>query len=458
MATLFCLARGAVRCGNYSSVKCLNKPAITTLLASRRDLASYARTKPHLNIGTIGHIDHGKTTLTAAITKVLSQDGYCDFRDYDKIDNAPEERVRGITINSFHVEYETATRHYSHVDCPGHADYIKNMICGASRMDGCILVVAATDGQMPQTREHLLLAKQIGIKKLCVFINKADMVDDEELVDLVDMEMREVLDDFGYDGDNTPFIVGSAKCALDDEKPELGVDAVRKLMEAVDEYIDTPVRNLDDPFLLPVEDTYNIPGRGTVVSGRIERGRAKKGMAIEVLGKGQIISTQILGVQTFKKDLDGGGEAGDDVGILVKGLAQNQVKRGMVLAAPGSIDQISEFKAQCYFMKAAEGGRPKAWVNGFEPVVFSNSSYVATKLFLPKGVDMCMPGDNHEITLKCAGESALPLEIGTKFTIRESNSTVGTGIVTEIINIKKAEAKMEEKKGKAKGGKAAKAK
>lgn len=453
---MFCLARGAVRCGSYSSIKCLNKSVIATVLASRRTFASFDRSKPHLNIGTIGHIDHGKTTLTAAITKVLAEDGYCDFRDYDKIDNAPEEKVRGITINSFHVEYETATRHYSHVDCPGHADYIKNMICGASRMDGAILVVAATDGQMPQTREHLLLAKQIGIKNMCVFINKADVVDDEELIDLVDMEMRELLDSFGYDGDNTPFIVGSAKCALDDERPELGADAVRQLMKAVDEHIPTPDRNLDGPFLLPVEDTYSIAGRGTVLSGRIERGRVQKGMQAEIIGKGVIIPTQIMGVQTFKKELDNGGEAGDDVGILVRGLKQSEVRRGMVIAAPGSIAQICEFKAQCYFLKVSEGGRPKAWVSGFQPVVFSRSSYVATSLHLPDGVEMCMPGDNHELTLKCMAGATLPMEIGTKFTIRESNKTVGTGIVTELLKIVKNE---EKKTGKAagKGGKKAKA-
>lgn len=392
---------------------------------------TFSRDKPHVNIGTIGHVDHGKTTLTAAITKVLSEAGGAKFKGYADIDNAPEERARGITINAAHVEYETDTRHYGHIDCPGHADYIKNMITGAAQMDGAILVVAATDGQMPQTREHLLLANQVGVKHLCVFINKADMVDDAELMELVEMEIRELLTEYGFDGDETPIICGSALCALEDKLPEVGLERIRELIEAVDGHIPLPERDLDKPFLMPVEDSFSIPGRGTVITGSIERGVIKKGDEVELLGQGKnTIKTIATGLEMFHKSLDQG-EAGDNLGCLVRGVKREEVKRGMVLSAPGTTKAIKKCRAQVYILKKEEGGRHKPFVSNYTPQMYVRTGDVASTITLDDGKEFVMPGEDANFNLTLM--HPMPLEKGLRFTMREGSKTVGTGVITELI-------------------------
>ena len=392
---------------------------------------SYARVKPHVNIGTIGHVDHGKTTLTAAITKVLSESGGSKFKNYADIDNAPEERARGITINAAKVEYETENRHYGHIDCPGHADYIKNMITGASQMDGAILVVAATDGQMPQTREHLLLANQVGVKHLVVFVNKVDVVDDEELMELVEMEIRELLSEYGYDGDETPVICGSALCALEDKKDEMGIDKINELIKAIDDHIPLPVRDLDKPFLMPVESTFSIPGRGTVISGSIERGVIKKGDELELVGHGKhVVKTISTGLEMFHKSLDRG-EAGDVLGTLVRGIKREDAKRGMVLCAPGTVKAYKKCKAQVYILTKEEGGRHKPFVSNYTPQMYIRTGDVAATITLDEGKEFIMPGEDASFELNLFHET--PLENGLRFTLREGSKTVGTGVVTELL-------------------------
>jgi len=391
---------------------------------------SYRRTKPHVNIGTIGHVDHGKTTLTAAITKLLSQHGGAKFKSYADIDNAPEEKARGITINAANVEYETETRHYGHIDCPGHADYIKNMITGASQMDGAILVVAATDGQMPQTREHLLLANQIGVKDLVVFINKVDIVDDDELMELVEMEVREMLTEYGYDGDETPIISGSALCALEDRKPEIGVEKINELIQAIDKHIPLPVRDLDKPFLMPIEMAFSIPGRGTVISGSIERGIVKKGDELELIGQGKNAKTIATGLEMFYKSLDSG-EAGDCIGILVRSVKRDDAKRGMVLCAPGSVKTYKKCKAQVYILTKEEGGRHKPFVSNYKAQMYIRTGDVAAYMTLTEGKEFVMPGEDSSFVLDLLHET--PLEKGLRFTLREGGRTIGTGVVTEIL-------------------------
>ncbi|CEH17231.1 translation elongation factor tu [Ceraceosorus bombacis] len=393
----------------------------------------YVRNKPHMNIGTIGHVDHGKTTLTAAITKVLFESsGQGKFVDYASIDKAPEEKARGITISSAHVEYETANRHYAHVDCPGHADYIRNMITGAAQMDGAIIVVSATDGQMPQTREHLLLAKQVGIKKLVVFINKVDQVDDKEMLELVDMEMRDLLSTYGFDGENTPIVQGSALAALEGKNPDIGSEAIVKLMAETDAWLEQPVRDLDKPFLMPVEDVFSISGRGTVVTGRVERGIISKGQEIELVGLGNSLKTTLTGVEMFHRELDRG-EAGDNMGALLRGVRRDQVRRGQVLALPGSIKPVKKFEGQYYILTAQEGGRRSPFASGYRPQLFIRTADVTISLTLPEGQEdqMVMPGDN--VTLNGELTHDLPIEIGSRFTLREGGRTIGTGICTKIV-------------------------
>ncbi len=391
----------------------------------------FERTKPHVNIGTIGHIDHGKTTLTAAITKVLAEKGLSDFVDFDKIDNAPEEKERGITINTAHVEYETEKRHYAHIDCPGHADYIKNMVTGAAQMDGAILVVAATDGPMPQTREHVLLARQVNVPAIVVFINKVDLVDDEELLDLVEMEVRDLLSFYEFDGDNAPVIRGSALGALNGE-PEW-VEKVMELMNAVDEYIPEPVRDTDKPFLMPVEDVFSITGRGTVATGRIETGIVHTGDPVEIVGlrkDPKPMKSVVTGVEMFRKILDEG-MAGDNVGLLLRGIEKTDIKRGMVIAAPGTITPHTRFKAQVYVLKKEEGGRHTPFHNHYRPQFYLRTLDVTGEVILPEGVDMVMPGDNLEIEVQLIYPVAL--NVGLRFAIREGGRTVGAGQITEII-------------------------
>uniref|UniRef100_A0A8C4ZJZ1 Elongation factor Tu n=1 Tax=Gadus morhua TaxID=8049 RepID=A0A8C4ZJZ1_GADMO len=402
---------------------------------SRRNMAveakkTFSRDKPHVNIGTIGHVDHGKTTLTAAITKVLAEAGGARFKKYEDIDNAPEEKARGITINASHVEYSTANRHYAHTDCPGHADYVKNMITGTAQMDGCILVVAATDGQMPQTREHLLLARQIGVEHMVVFINKADAVDDQEMLELVELEIRELLTEFGYDGEKTPVVIGSALCALENKQPEIGVDAVMKLLDIVDSYIPLPKRQLDKPFLLPIEGVYSIPGRGTVVTGTLERGVIKKGEDCEFVGHNRHFKTVVTGVEMFHQSLDRA-EAGDNLGALVRGLKREDVRRGMVMSKPGSIKPHQKVKAQIYILTKEEGGRHKPFVSNFMPVMFSLTWDMACKVTLPNEKEMVMPGEDTSLTLTL--RQPMVLEKGQRFTLRDGNRTIGTGLVTDIL-------------------------
>ncbi|ATA88823.1 elongation factor Tu [Capnocytophaga cynodegmi] len=391
---------------------------------------TFDRSKPHLNIGTIGHVDHGKTTLTAAITKVLADAGLSEQRSFDSIDNAPEEKERGITINTSHVEYQTATRHYAHVDCPGHADYVKNMITGAAQMDGAILVVAATDGPMPQTREHILLGRQVGIPRIVVFMNKVDMVDDPELLELVELEMRELLSSYDYDGDNGPIVQGSALGALNGEPK--WVDTVMKLMDAVDSWIELPTRDIDKPFLMPIEDVFTITGRGTVATGRIETGVAKTGEPVEIIGMGaEKLTSTITGVEMFRKILDRG-EAGDNVGLLLRGIDKKDIKRGMVICKPGSVKPHAKFKAEVYILSKEEGGRHTPFKDKYRPQFYVRTTDVTGTISLPEGVEMVMPGDNLTITVELL--QPIALNVGLRFAIREGGRTVGAGQVTEILD------------------------
>ena len=392
--------------------------------------AKFERTKPHVNIGTIGHVDHGKTTLTAAITKYLSMAGLAESRSYEQIDNTPEEKARGITINTSHVEYETALRHYAHVDCPGHADYVKNMITGAAQMDGAILVVAATDGPMPQTREHIVLARQVGVPYIVVFMNKCDQVDDPELLDLVEMEIRDLLSSYGFPGDNTPIIRGSALMALNAnsaDAPEM--KCIAELMDAVDTYIQEPQRPTDQPFLMPVEEVYTITGRGTVATGRVERGVLKMGEEIELVGIKPTRKVVVTGIEMFRKSLDEA-RAGDNAGILLRGIQRNEIERGQVLAKTGSIKPHTKFKAQVYVLKKEEGGRHTPFFNGYRPQFYFRTTDITGSIKLPEGVEMVMPGDN--ITMDVELINPVAIEKGLRFAIREGGRTVGSGIVSEI--------------------------
>ena len=391
---------------------------------------NFDRSKPHLNIGTIGHVDHGKTTLTAAITKVLSDAGYSEARSFDSIDNAPEEKERGITINTSHVEYQTANRHYAHVDCPGHADYVKNMVTGAAQMDGAILVVAATDGPMPQTREHILLGRQVGIPRIVAFLNKADMVDDAELLELVEMEVRDLLSFYDYDGDNTPVVLGSALGALNGEQK--WVDSVLKLMEGVDSYIELPKREVDKDFLMPVEDVFSITGRGTVATGRIETGIANSGDEVDIIGMGaEKLKSTITGIEMFRKILDKG-EAGDNAGILLRGIEKTDITRGMVICKPGSVTPHAKFKAEVYILKKEEGGRHTPFHNNYRPQFYVRTTDVTGNIVLPSGVEMVMPGDN--LTIEVDLISPIALNEGLRFAIREGGRTVGAGQVTQLLD------------------------
>ena len=390
---------------------------------------TFQRGKPHLNIGTIGHVDHGKTTLTAAITTVLATDGLAAKQDFESIDNAPEEKERGITINTSHVEYETENRHYAHVDCPGHADYVKNMVTGAAQMDGAILVVAATDGPMPQTREHILLARQVGVPRLVVFMNKVDMVDDEELLELVDMEIRDLLSFYDFDGDNSPVVQGSALGALNGE--DSWVATVKELMVQVDAWIEMPVRDVEKDFLMPVEDVFSITGRGTVATGRIETGVANTGDVVDILGMGaENLQSTVTGVEMFRKILDRG-EAGDNVGLLLRGIEKSQIKRGMVICKPGSVTPHDKFKAEVYVLKKEEGGRHTPFHNKYRPQFYIRTTDVTGEIILPDGTEMVMPGDNLTITVNLI--STVALNKGLRFAIREGGRTVGAGQVTEIL-------------------------
>ncbi len=391
---------------------------------------TFNRNKPHLNIGTIGHVDHGKTTLTAAITKVLADAGYSEAKAFDQIDNAPEERERGITINTSHVEYETANRHYAHVDCPGHADYVKNMVTGAAQMDGGILVVAATDGPMPQTREHILLCRQVNVPRIVVFLNKVDMVDDAELLELVDMEVRDLLSSYEYDGDNTPVIQGSALGALNGDAK--WVATVTELMDAVDTWIEEPVRDQDKPFLMPIEDVFSITGRGTVATGRIEAGVINSGEPVDIVGMGEEkLTSTVTGVEMFRKILDRG-EAGDNVGLLLRGIEKSDIRRGMVIAKQGSVTPHKKFKAEVYILTKEEGGRHTPFHNRYRPQFYVRTTDVTGEIHLPEGVEMVLPGDNLTITVELL--QPIALNEGLRFAIREGGRTVGAGQVTEIID------------------------
>ena len=391
---------------------------------------TFDRSKPHLNIGTIGHVDHGKTTLRAAITKVLAEQGLSELKSFDQIDNAPEEKERGITINTSHVEYQTASRHYAHVDCPGHADYVKNMVTGAAQMDGAILVVAATDGPMPQTREHILLGRQVGIPRIVVFLNKADQVDDAELLELVEMEVRDLLNFYKYDGDNTPVVLGSALGALNGEAK--WVETVSKLMESVDSWIELPTREVDKDFLMPIEDVFSITGRGTVATGRIETGVANTGDTVDIIGMGaEKLASTVTGVEMFRKILDRG-EAGDNVGILLRGIEKTDISRGMVICKPGSVKPHKKFKAEVYILKKEEGGRHTPFHNNYRPQFYVRTTDVTGNIELPSGVEMVMPGDNLTITVDLI--SPIACSVGLRFAIREGGRTVGAGQVTEILD------------------------
>ncbi|KAH7915817.1 translation elongation factor Tu [Hygrophoropsis aurantiaca] len=432
--TLFARCRTAT--WKPSSAPSLPSVASWGARRSYADAASkFSRAKPHMNIGTIGHVDHGKTTLTAAITKVLSANGAAKFTDYSQIDKAPEEKARGITINSAHVEYETGNRHYGHIDCPGHADYIKNMITGAAQMDGAIIVVSATDGQMPQTREHLLLARQVGIKKLVVFINKVDMISDPEMLELVDMEMRDLLSTYNFDGENTPIIMGSALAALEGRDDEIGAKKIESLVQACDEWLDVPPRDLEKPLLMPVEDVFSISGRGTVATGRVERGIANKGDEVEIVGLGATFKTTLTGIEMFHKELDRG-EAGDNMGCLLRGVKREQVRRGQVIIAPGSMKSVKKFQAQIYVLTKDEGGRYTPFMSNYRPQLFLRTADITVSLTFPEGTAdaedrMVMPGDNVEMICDLVHDVAA--EAGSRFTLREGGRTVGTGIVTKIL-------------------------
>ena len=393
--------------------------------------AKFERTKPHCNIGTIGHVDHGKTSLTAAITKILAETGGATFTSYDNIDKAPEERARGITISTAHVEYETAERHYAHVDCPGHADYVKNMITGAAQMDGGILVVSATDGPMPQTREHILLARQVGVPQLVVFMNKCDLVDDAEIIELVEMEIRELLSKYDFDGDNIPVIQGSATCALNDTNPELGREAIIKLMAAVDSFSPQPARPLDKAFLMPIEDVFSISGRGTVVTGRVEQGIVKVGEEVEIVGLKDTKKTVVTGVEMFRKLLDQG-QAGDNIGALIRGVGREEVERGQVLCKPGSIKPHTDFTSEVYVLSKDEGGRHTPFFANYRPQFYFRTTDVTGEVVLPEGTEMVMPGDNVQLGVKLIAPIAM--EQGLRFSIREGGRTVGSGVVASISN------------------------
>ncbi len=390
----------------------------------------FERTKPHCNIGTIGHVDHGKTTLTAAITKVLAESGGATFTAYDQIDKAPEEKARGITISTAHVEYETADRHYAHVDCPGHADYVKNMITGAAQMDGAILVVSAADGPMPQTREHILLARQVGVPALVVFMNKVDQVDDAELLELVEMEIRELLSSYGFPGDDIPIVKGSALCALEGREDPIGKDAILELMTQVDTYIPQPKRDIDKPFLMPIEDVFSISGRGTVVTGRVESGIVKVGEEMEIIGLKPTVKTTVTGVEMFRKLLDQG-QAGDNIGALLRGTKREDVERGQVLAKPGSITPHTTFMCEAYILKKEEGGRHTAFFANYRPQFYFRTTDVTGTVKLPEGVEMVMPGDN--ITMEVELIAPIAMTDGLRFAIREGGRTVGAGVVAKII-------------------------
>ena len=391
--------------------------------------AKFERTKPHCNIGTIGHVDHGKTTLTAAITKVLAETGGATFTDYANIDKAPEERERGITISTAHVEYETEARHYAHVDCPGHADYVKNMITGAAQMDGAILVVNAADGPMPQTREHILLARQVGVPALVVYLNKVDQVDDEEILELVELEVRELLSSYDFDGDNIPIVKGSALAALEGRDPEIGENSIKELMAAVDEHIPTPDRPVDKPFLMPIEDVFSISGRGTVVTGRVETGVVNVGDEVEIVGIKDTAKTTVTGVEMFRKLLDRG-EAGDNIGALIRGVAREDVERGQVLAKPGSVNPHTEFSAEVYVLSKDEGGRHTPFFANYRPQFYFRTTDVTGEVILPEGTEMVMPGDNVTISVKLIAPIAM--DEGLRFAIREGGRTVGSGVVSSI--------------------------
>ena len=390
----------------------------------------FERNKPHLNVGTVGHVDHGKTTLTAALTTILAKEYGGEARDYSQIDNAPEEKARGITINTSHVEYETGNRHYAHVDCPGHADYVKNMITGAAQMDAAILVVSAADGPMPQTREHILLARQVGVPRMVVYLNKADMVDDAELLELVEMEVRELLTKYEFPGDDTPVVTGSALKALDGDASDMGLGSIKKLAEALDSYVEEPVRAVDGTFLMPVEDVFSISGRGTVVTGRIERGKVKVGEELEIVGIKDTTKTTCTGVEMFRKLLDDG-QAGDNVGLLLRGTKREEVERGQVMAQPGSIMPHKKFEAEVYILSKEEGGRHTPFFKGYRPQFYFRTTDVTGAVILPSGVEMVMPGDN----IKLSAELITPIamEEGLRFAIREGGRTVGAGVVTKIL-------------------------
>ncbi|MBK80704.1 MAG: elongation factor Tu [Gammaproteobacteria bacterium] len=392
--------------------------------------AKFERTKPHVNVGTIGHVDHGKTTLTAALTKVCAEEYGGEARAFDQIDNAPEERERGITIATAHVEYESPARHYAHVDCPGHADYVKNMITGAAQMDGAILVVSAADGPMPQTREHILLSRQVGVPKIVVYMNKADMVDDEELLELVEMEVRELLDQYEFPGDDTPIIIGSALKALEGDDSEIGVASVKKLVETLDEYIPEPERAVDQPFLMPIEDVFSIAGRGTVVTGRVERGIIKVGDEIEIVGIKDTTKTTCTGVEMFRKLLDEG-RAGENIGVLLRGTKRDEVERGQVLAVPGSITPHTKFEAEVYVLSKDEGGRHTPFFKGYRPQFYFRTTDVTGSVELPEGVEMVMPGDNINMVVTLINPIAM--DDGLRFAIREGGRTVGAGVVVKVI-------------------------
>ena len=390
----------------------------------------FERTKPHVNVGTVGHIDHGKTTLTAAITAVQATKGYADFTDFSNIDKAPEEKERGITIATAHVEYETDNRHYAHVDCPGHADYIKNMITGAAQMDGAILVVGADDGAMPQTREHILLARQVGVPAIVVFLNKCDMVDDEELIELVEMELRELLDKYEFPGDDVPIIHGSALKALENPTDAESAKCINELMDAIDAYIPEPVRDVDQPFLMPIEDVFSISGRGTVATGRIERGVVHVGDEVEIVGIKDTVKTTCTGVEMFRKLLDEG-MAGDNIGALLRGIKREEIERGQVLAKPGSITPHTKFKAECYILGKDEGGRHTPFFNGYRPQFYFRTTDVTGVINLPEGVEMVMPGDNVAVDAELI--TPIAMDVGLRFAIREGGRTVGAGVISEII-------------------------
>ena len=390
----------------------------------------FERTKPHVNVGTIGHVDHGKTTLTAALTKVMAEQQGGEFIAYDQIDNAPEERERGITIATAHVEYESKNRHYAHVDCPGHADYVKNMITGAAQMDGAILVCSAADGPMPQTREHILLARQVGVPHIVVYLNKADMVDDEELIELVEMEVRELLDSYKFPGDDTPIVIGSALKALEGDQSEIGIPSILKLIEVMDDYIPQPERVLDKPFLMPIEDVFSISGRGTVVTGRVERGKVKIGEEIEIIGIKETAKTTCTGVEMFRKLLDEG-LAGDNVGVLLRGTKREEVERGQVLAHPGTITPHTHFEAEIYVLSKDEGGRHTPFFSNYRPQFYFRTTDVTGAVDLPEGVEMVMPGDNVKVVVKLINPIAM--EEGLRFAVREGGRTVGAGVVSKVI-------------------------